>query len=133
MDEEFQKSQRELKKERAQERKNQKDLTSQKAICSHFKKGTCKHGLLGMTKTEDRDSCSFHHPKVCMNWINNGNNRFGNKGCMDKKECPDFHPTICKSSLTSRTCKNIEGKNKCNRGYHLKGTTYKNKNEDKKN
>ena len=98
---------------------------SEKPLCRHFSKGNCRHGLLGKTQRDDVESCPFMHPKVCMKWINNGTNTTGSKGCLDKTNCPDYHPLICKFSLLSRTCPNIEGKNRCMKGYHLKGIIYK--------
>ena len=48
-----------------------KENDTSKIICKYFVKGLCKHGMLGRTSKEGKDSCRFMHPKVCQRWISN--------------------------------------------------------------
>ena len=100
-------------------------------ICKFYLKGSCKHGLLGKKTIDGKNRCNFKHPKTCMKWLNNGNNKEHPKGCLEGKNCEYYHPRLCRDSLKTRTCQDISDREKCKRGYHLKNTTKLAKNNQK--
>ena len=63
---------------------------------------------------------AFKHLVICRKYLANGTN---NGGCSDKDKCGSVHPTMCTSSLKSRTCSKFGTGEKCREGYHLKNTT----------
>merc|ERR1712105_327139 len=62
-------------------------------ICSHFKKGCCRHGMSGKRPAEGKNSCDFSHPRICAKLFRNGVDP--KKGC-SSKGCAQFHPKLCK-------------------------------------
>ena len=87
---------------------------SETDICDKYKVGKCPHGFKG-TKLIDDKPCLKSHPPKCNKYLRFGSK--GTKGCKEGKECKYFHPTLCKFSLKSKSCFNLE----CSFP-HLKGT-----------
>ena len=94
------------------------DKMHQKKICSFYRKGNCKHGLRG-------NGCNYHHPPMCKKFINHGTRN--PKGCNLGKNCENFHPKICSSSLTKSECFTHDCKFR-----HIKGTKRKKSQEPRK-
>ena len=94
------------------------DKMHQKKICSFYRKGNCKHGLRG-------NGCNYHHPPMCKKFINHGTRN--PKGCNLGKNCENFHPKICSSSLTKSECFIHDCKFR-----HIKGTKRKKSQEPRK-
>ena len=100
-----------LEEEKLSEEKYEEAEVRQKSemdTCKYFLRSRCKWGLLGK-------NCRFKHLKVCPKLINNGNK--APYGCTKGPHCPLFHPKICWSSLSNRTC----ALERC-RFVHIKGT-----------
>ena len=101
-----------------------------RATCTHFLAGRCRHGVNGKKPFNDIEKCWFYHPTICKEYIDNGKMK---DGCKDSKKCGKVHPTLCKFSAKSRTCPNMRGGRRCNIGYHLKGTKPEKENDDSQN
>ena len=82
-----------------------------KQTCKHYRLGTCKHGLSG----KRQGTCTFDHPKLCPKLMRNGTRK--KYGCNLGKECKNFHPKVCFTSLTKRFCYDLECPD-----WHIKGT-----------
>ena len=85
-------------------------------VCSHYNKGSCRHGASGKQIFNGRE-CMFPHPKKCLKYCRFGADRY--KGCVGP--CDYFHPVLCKSSMNYKECLNIN----CTLA-HLVGTRRKN-------
>ena len=73
-----------------------KGLSPPQQVCSHYKRGKCRHGSNGKKLVNDQE-CKFLHPKKCRKYC-----KFGREGCDDT--CGQMHPVLCKSSLRFRKC-----------------------------
>ena len=82
-----------------------------KKICTHYKKNQCKFGLKGK-------GCPFSHPVKCKKFLAHGTKQPG--GCNLGKNCSNFHPKMCNTSLTKGVCFD----QKCQLS-HVKGTKRK--------
>ena len=83
-------------------------------ICSEYKKSNCPHGIRG-NKLIDGKKCKFSHPKPCQKYCGFGSR--GEFGCKAGSKCPNFHPRLCRYSLSKKLCTNENCK-----FVHLKGT-----------
>ena len=79
-----------------------------KITCKFYKKGSCRHGLLG-------GECKFNHPAMCKKYTQHGSRQ--PRGCNKGKDCQFFHPQMCINSLRSGKCLSQH----C-RYRHIKGT-----------
>lgn len=91
--------------------KNYMDVKFVKKVCPYYRKGVCKFGIKGTR-------CEGEHPKQCSRFLKFGLARFHEKGCT--KQCTNFHPIVCRESLSTRTCSVTDCKFK-----HLKRTAKK--------
>ena len=66
-----------------------------KITCKFYKKGSCRHGLLG-------DECKFNHPAMCKQYTQHGSRQ--PRGCNKGKDCQFFHPQMCINSLRTGKC-----------------------------
>ena len=80
-------------------------------------KGNLSSWLKG-NKLHDGKKCHYEHPKYCIKYCRNGNQQ--KLGCNKGANCNFFHPVLCKNSVKSKVCTNIECK-----FIHLKGTRRK--------
>lgn len=64
-------------------------------ICKYYRRGGYRYGVMG------RD-CNFSHPKACPRFVTHG--PFGDKGCKLGMKCSIFHPTACRSSVSTCKC-----------------------------
>lgn len=64
-------------------------------ICKFYRNGNCRYGRIGK-------SCRYQHPKCCQRLLNHGPH--SNQGCKLKNRCPQFHPTLCRSSVSRGVC-----------------------------
>ena len=83
-------------------------------VCPEYKKSNCPHGLRG-NKLINGNKCKFSHPKPCQKYCGYGSK--GEFGCKAGSKCPNFHPRLCRYSLSKKLCTNEH----CN-FVHLKGT-----------
>ena len=83
-------------------------------ICPEYKKSNCPHGIRG-NKLIDGNKCKFSHPKPCQKYCGYGSR--GEFGCKAGSKCPNFHPRLCRYSLSKKLCTNENCK-----FVHLKGT-----------
>ena len=90
-------------------------------ICPLYKKRQCPHGASGKNEV-DGNVCPLAHPRKCLKFC-----RFGKRkgGCSKGGSCKYYHPVLCKYSVKSNQCTNLE----CTYT-HLKGTK-RPKREDK--
>ena len=51
-------------------------------ICSHFRKGLCRHGFLGKKPFDKIPHCMWTHPRICEKLFYNGHDP--EKGCKGK-------------------------------------------------
>ena len=91
------------------ENKTEPEVKFVRKTCSYYRKGICKHGQKG-TGCESGD-----HPRQCGRFMKFGLVRFNEKGC--KKDCTNFHPIVCRESLSTGMCSRQGCKMK-----HLKNT-----------
>ena len=77
-------------------------------VCKDYLRFRCRFG---------KSNCRFEHPSICSNLLDHGVK--APYGC-NGKECSDFHPDMCKSSLTHQKCDNLH----CEL-FHMKGTIRK--------
>ena len=73
-------------------------------LCKFYKKGICNHGFSGKKGLEGKETCSFHHPKIC------GKLFYSDNRCKDLKDvCEEFHPKLCydeiKHNFSNKECK----------------------------
>ena len=85
---------------------------SNAAVCRFYLKNICKHGISG--KGIPGEQCKFSHPRRCFKFATHGTLQ---GGCKKGKLCKDFHPPMCRDSLKSKLCTNMQCK-----FTHLKGT-----------
>jgi hypothetical protein len=71
--------------------------------CILYLRGDCPHGRHGLDEV-DGDICTKLHPKKCFPWIKAGNNE--THGCTKGRDCPYFHPQLCRNSVRYRRCTN---------------------------
>ena len=84
-----------------------KDSEKVKPSCHFYKRNICKYGISGK-------GCKFFHQKPCNKLLSHGTDKI--YGCTNNNSCKYFHPSMCKHSLESRVCTNL------NCGYfHVKG------------
>ena len=83
-------------------------------ICPDYKKSNCPHGLRG-NKLIKGTRCKFSHPKPCQKYCGYGSK--GEFGCKNGINCSNFHPRLCRYSLSKKLCINQSCK-----FVHLKGT-----------
>ena len=83
-------------------------------VCPEYKKSNCPHGLRG-NKLIKGNKCKFAHPKPCQKYCGYGSK--GEYGCKAGSNCPNFHPRLCRYSLSKKRCTNEYCK-----FVHLKGT-----------
>ena len=83
-------------------------------ICPDYKKSNCPHGLRG-NKLIKGTKCKFSHPKPCQKYCGYGSK--GEFGCKSGINCSNFHPRLCRYSLSKKLCINQSCK-----FVHLKGT-----------
>ena len=81
---------------------------NEKSQCHFYKQNICKFGISGK-------GCKFAHQKPCNKLLSHGLDK--KRGCSEDKLCKHFHPKMCKYSLRSRLCTNLE----CT-FFHVKGT-----------
>ena len=72
------------------------DRTQQ--VCKLLKAGKCPHGITGKSNGE----CPSYHPPFCFRFQKNGPN--GNHGCRKGKQCSYYHPTMCRNGLNDNMC-----------------------------
>ena len=70
-----------------------------KQICSHYKKGICRHGKFGTRLFNGRE-CNFLHPKKCLKFCRFGG--YQEQGCAGS--CGLFHPALCRNSVNVKKC-----------------------------
>ena len=70
-------------------------------ICEHYKRQNCPHGRDGKTEIEG-EPCKYLHPKKCFAWCRAG--KHDRHGCTKDKDCPFYHPIICRNSMRYRRC-----------------------------
>ena len=83
-------------------------------VCPEYKKSNCPHGIRG-NKLIKGNKCKFAHPKPCQKYCGYGSR--GEYGCKDGSNCSNFHPRLCRYSLSKKRCTNELCK-----FVHLKGT-----------
>ena len=72
-------------------------------ICEGYKRFNCPHGKDGKTEIQG-EPCKHLHPKKCFAWCKAGSDR--RYGCTKDKDCPYFHPVICRNSIRYKRCLN---------------------------
>lgn len=89
------------------------DDSTKPEICPLYKKRQCPHGASGQNEV-DGNVCPLPHPRKCLKFC-----RFGKRkgGCNKGSSCKYYHPVLCKYSVKSNQCTNLE----CTYT-HLKGT-----------
>ena len=83
-------------------------------VCPDYKKTKCPHGIRG-NKVIHGNKCKFAHPKPCQKYCQYGSR--GEYGCKAGSNCPNYHPRLCRYSLSKKRCTNEH----CT-FVHLKGT-----------
>ena len=68
-------------------------------LCSHYKRGRCRHGISGKKLVYGKE-CSFLHPRKCIKYCRYGNDK--HKGC--RGGCNFFHPILCRNSVWHKKC-----------------------------
>ena len=83
-------------------------------VCPLYKIRKCPHGPDGKKEINGK-VCSDSHPTRCRKYCQNGQK--GRYGCKLGVKCTQFHPVLCRYSVTKRLCTNKD----C-QYTHLKGT-----------
>ena len=112
------------------DKEEEKDEHERKtAICYHFKKARCHHGLSGKQPHNGVPKCPFRHPMICQKLLRHGDRAKG--GCRGKVDgCNDFHGVkMCYSSMNTKKCDHLKN---CPNGYHVKGTVFTGQKEERK-
>jgi hypothetical protein len=76
-------------------------------VCKFYRQNKCRH--------KNPKDCNFRHPRPCKKLVQHGTNE--QRGCTLGKDCSDYHPIMCRDSLTKGVCLN----ELCRRT-HIKGT-----------
>ena len=107
------------KKEEVAKKTNPDDLENKAAICHHFKKNRCHHGISGKQPYNGKAKCPYRHPMICQRLLRHGDRAKG--GCRGREDgCTDFHQVkMCFSSMNTKKC---DQQKDCKNGYHIKGT-----------
>ena len=79
-------------------------------ICPYYKKNICRYGVSGK-------GCNKHHPARCKKLMQHGTRQ--PDGCNKGKQCSEFHPKMCPTSITKNECFDID----CT-GAHVRGTNF---------
>ena len=74
-------------------------VTKAPPLCSHYKRGRCRHGISGK-KLVYGSECKFLHPKKCVKYCRYGNDAY--QGCQGS--CGLFHPMLCWNSVWYKRC-----------------------------
>lgn len=83
-------------------------------ICQKLRRGKCPHGISGRTLVDGR-RCEFRHLKRCQYYCKHGTDP--REGCDRGRDCNLLHPILCRFSVKSRLCTNLQCK-----FTHLTGT-----------
>lgn len=82
--------------------------TAPPRVCRYYRRGHCKYGVSGK-------GCSYGHPKPCQKYVSHGPR--DERGCTLGRNCPIYHPVLCRNSVQKRECFKEECKLT-----HIKGT-----------
>ena len=93
-------------------------------VCQKYKTGKCPHGIRG-NKVINDETCAFSHPKRCFKYCKAGDDK--KYGCKKSKNCTYFHPKLCRSSVKTKVCTDLN----CT-FVHLKGTSRKDPPKEKR-
>ena len=112
------------KKDKEEEKDEHEKKT---AICYHFKKARCHHGLSGKQPHNGVPKCPFRHPMICQKLLRHGDRaKGGRRGKVDG--CNDFHGVkMCYRSVNTKKCDHLKD---CPNGYHVKGTVFTGQKEE---
>ena len=66
-------------------------------MCRYYQQNRCKYGISGK-------GCNFLHPKMGQKLLSHGKSKY--KGYFKDGKCKNFHPPMCRSSLSKRLCTN---------------------------
>ena len=72
-------------------------------ICEQYRRNNCPHGRKGLDEVDGK-LCDKLHPKKCFPWCKAGSN--AKHGCTKGRDCPFYHPILCRNSLRYRKCTN---------------------------
>ena len=81
-------------------------------VCKFYTQKRCRH-------FKNKSKCKFLHPKKCEVFMKHGSFSRSNPNGCKTKQCTEYHPKLCHSSITTKTC----SKAKCTLS-HLRGTTF---------
>lgn len=76
-------------------------------VCRFYRQNKCRY--------QNPKECNFRHPRPCKKLIQHGTN--AQRGCTRGKDCSEYHPIMCRDSLTKGVCFN-----ELCRKSHIKGT-----------
>lgn len=88
--------------------KSESKPNSCKHVCPRLCEGTCPHGISGKKAAEGKEKCDLYHPKRCWKYMRYYTHE--TKGCKDGENCAYLHVNLCKSSMETKKCKNINCK-----------------------
>ena len=97
-----------LEDAKREQEKSESKPNSCKHVCPRLYEGTCPHGISGKKAAEGKDKCDLFHPKRCWKYMRHYTHE--TKGCKDGENCAYLHVNLCKSSVDTKKCKNVDCK-----------------------
>lgn len=82
-------------------------VSEEVAVCKFYRQNKCRH--------KNPKECKFRHPRPCKKLILHGTNE--QRGCTMGRKCSEYHPIMCRDSLTKGICLNES----CRKS-HIRGT-----------
>ena len=97
-----------LEDAKREQEKSESKPNSCKHVCPRLCEGTCPHGISGKKAAEGKDKCELFHPKRCWKYMRHYTHE--TRGCKDGENCAYLHVNLCKSSVDTKKCKNVDCK-----------------------
>ena len=77
-----------------------------KLVCPRLIQNSCPHGISGTVSVDGKEKCELFHPPRCRKYMHSYTHE--TKGCTKGDDCSRIHVKICKSSVETKKCADID-------------------------
>ena len=74
-------------------------------VCPRLINNSCPHGVAGDKEADGKDKCSLFHPKRCRSYM--AHYTSDTRGCTKGEECDKLHVNLCKTSIETKKCMDV--------------------------
>ena len=99
---------KELEREQSEQERSESKPNTCTHVCPRFQEGSCPHGISGKKAADGKEKCDLFHPKRCFRYMRHYTH--DTRGCKEGDNCAYLHINLCKSSIETKKCKDVNCK-----------------------